>query len=195
MKKAWRIIKICTFAAGGVFLASLLFVIIFGQTKPGIPKTDAVIILGAAINTPALYNRSLEGLSIYESGKADLIILSGGRVSDKDISEAGYMKKVIYRHASGTLPIILEEQSHSTFENLENAKILAPQVKSLVVVSDRFHLARGVLVAKAAGFKPVYWSAPDQSYYPLNELAFYYVREAVALISYLPRLIAAGCSK
>ncbi|MCL5775341.1 MAG: YdcF family protein [Patescibacteria group bacterium] len=191
MKKLWRFVKICAFAAGGVLLASLLFVVIFGQTKPNIPRTDAVIILGAAINTPALYNRSLEGLEIYQAGKANLVILSGGRVSDKDISEAGYMRKVIFKNASGTVPLVLEEQSHSTFENLQNAHSLAPQVKSLVVVSDRFHLARGVLVAKAVGFGPVYWSAPDPGYYSFQELSFYYVREAVALVSYLPRLVLA----
>lgn len=175
-------------------MASLLFVIIFGQIKPNIPKADAVIILGAAINTPALYDRSLEGLKVFESGKADLMILSGGRVSDADISEAGYMRKVILKNSSSTPPLLLEEQSHSTYENLANTKALAPQVKSLIVVSDRFHLARAVLVAKVVGFKPVYWQAPDPGYYPFDELAFYYFREAAALLSYLPRL-ALGFAK
>ncbi|MCL5009313.1 MAG: YdcF family protein [Patescibacteria group bacterium] len=189
MKKAWRIFRIFILAAGGVFLASLLFVVIFGQTKPRISRADAVIILGAAINTPALYNRSLEGLRVYNSGEADLMILSGGRVSDQDISEAGYMKKVILKNSTTTPPLLLEEGSRTTYENLENTKALAPGVKSLVVVSDRFHLARAVLVARAAGFSPVYWSAPDPGYYPPHELAFYYFREAVALLAYAPRLL------
>jgi vancomycin permeability regulator SanA len=194
VKKVWRFIKVVAFLAGGVFLASLLFVVIFGQIKPKLPKADAVIILGAAINTPALYNRSLEGLKVFESGKASLMILSGGRVSDADISEAGYMRKVILKNASTQPPLLLEEGSHSTYENLANAKALAPQVKSLVVVSDRFHLARGVLVAKAAGFGPVYWSSPDPGYYSFGELTFYYLREAAALLSYLPKL-ALGFAK
>ena len=189
MRRFWKILKFFIGLGIGLFVAAFLFVTVFGQTRPQIPgKADAVIVLGAAINTPALYNRSLQGLKVYESGQASLMILSGGRISDQDISEAEYMKRVISKNAAGEAPMLLEEGSHSTYENLKNAKELAPKVKSLVVVSDRFHLARAVLVAKSLGFGPVYWSAPDPSYYPGNELIFYYFREAAALLAYLPRL-------
>ena len=50
-------------------------------------KADAIIVMGAAINSPALYNRSIEALEIYELGFAPVIALSGGRISDKDISK------------------------------------------------------------------------------------------------------------
>jgi uncharacterized SAM-binding protein YcdF (DUF218 family) len=145
--------------------------------------------LGAAINTPALYNRSLEGLKLYEEGKANEIIASGGKISDEDISEAAYMQKVIKKNSSTTVPVILEDQSRNTFENIKNVKAKAPNVKSIIVVSDEFHLARAVLVARREGFYPVYWDAPEPTYYRRSELFYYYFREAVAIIDYLPKLI------
>jgi uncharacterized SAM-binding protein YcdF (DUF218 family) len=116
-------------------------------------------------------------------------VLSGGRISAADISEAGFMQKVIKKNSSTTPSMILEEQSHSTYENIKNSKALLPQAQSVVVVSDKFHLARAALLAKRAGFKKVYWSGPEPSYYKTTELAYYYLREAVALIFYLPKII------
>ena len=161
----------------------------FSVYERPIQKTDAVIVLGAAINTPALNNRSLEALELYEKGKTDILVLSGGRISDKDISEAGYMKKVIEKNSKQSVKVVLEENSHTTFENIQNSRKLIPNAKSVVVVSDKYHLARAVILAKRFGFDEVYWSAPSSSYYPREELYYHYFRETVALLSYIPKFV------
>lgn len=188
-----KFLKFAVKAVAGVLvgLALLDLLLVFGAPRLGqkIPKTDAIIILGAAINTPALYNRSLEGLRLYEDGRGERLVLSGGRISDKDISEAQYMRKVITKNAKTVPPMILEEDSHSTFENILNSRRKVPEAKSVVVVSDEFHVARGVLMAKAAGFEDVYWSSPNPYYYKKPELAFYYFRELVAMFAYIPKFI------
>ncbi len=190
MKTAWRITKYVIVAALLLFAVDLGVVLGFAHYRPTIQKADAIIVLGAAINTPALYNRSLEGLKLFEQGKAGLLILSGGRISDKDISEAHYMRNVIVANSLGPPPpMVLEENSHTTFENIENSKALEPNVKSIIVVSDSFHLARGVLMAKRAGFSPVYWSSPLPSYYNDKNLLYYYLRETAALVDYIPKFI------
>ena len=164
-------------------------VIFFSFYRPHIQKADAIVILGAAIYTPSLKNRSLEGLRLYEAGDAKGVVVSGGRISDKDISEAGYMQKVIEGNATGPVPIIIEDQSHSTYDNFKNTKAKIGKGKSIIVVSDAFHLARGVIMAEREGFKVLYWSAPKPYYYSKKDLLYYYIREDFAMIDYIPKFI------
>ncbi len=174
-----------------VTLVALDAALIWGvaHSRPEIKHADAVIILGAAINTPALTNRTKEALELYEQGKADVMVLSGGKIADADISEAEFMEKVIKKNANGEVNYILEEESHSTYDNINNSKAKLEGKSSVIVVSDAFHLARAVLMAKRAGFEDVYWSAPSSGYYRRDELRFYYLREFVAMINYLPKFI------
>src|SRR3989344_8719461 len=145
--------------------------------------------MGAAINSPALYNRSIEALQLYESGFAPVIVLSGGRISDKDICEATYMQRAIQSKATQPLNLILDEESHNTFENISNSKSRLGDADSVIIVTDKFHLARSVIMAHAAGFKTVYWHAPEGEYYPRNELIYYYIRESVAMVADLPKFV------
>lgn len=172
-------------------LLALDAILIWGiaHTRPEIKHADAIIILGAAINTPALTNRTKEGLRLYEEGKADVLVLSGGKIADADISEAQFMEKIIKKNAEGDVNYILEEESHNTYDNINNSKEKLGDKESVIVVSDAFHLARAFLMAKRAGFETVYWSAPGSGYYSRPELRFYYIREFVAMINYLPKFI------
>lgn len=214
----WKIYKYLAICAVTALIVDLALIFSFVVYRPAIKKADAIIVLGAAISTPAATQRSLQGLKLYNQGDAPEIILSGGQDYPKSVSEAQYMANVITKAVNGSStlsvasdatsppsaaakamadmegekalpPMILEDQSHSTFENLANSKKLAPNVKSLIIVSDEFHIARAVLVAKREGFGPVYWSSPASSYYSPSELAFYYLREALAMVDYLPKFV------
>ncbi len=189
MKKLWKILKIPVLVVALVFLIDTVFVVFFSLYRPDIPKADAIIVLGAAINTPALDNRSLEGLRLYEEGKGDVIVLSGGVDYPRSISEAAYMQKIIRANQKQDVPLILEDKSRDTFENIKNSKTFIPGASSVIIVSDKFHLARAVLIAKRQGFKKVSWSSPRPYYYDIRELSYYYLREMAAMIEYIPRFI------
>jgi uncharacterized SAM-binding protein YcdF (DUF218 family) len=188
-----RILKYIIIAIAALVVLDVGFVWGVAHTRPEIQHAQSVIVLGAAINTPALHNRTVRGLDLYEEGKADKLILSGGKIADADISEAEYMEKVVKKNAVGPVDYILEDQSHNTYENIRNSKnaILKAggSTDSVIIVSDAFHLARAFLTAKRAGFKTVYWSSPSSEIYQTGELGFYYLREFVAMFSYLPRFI------
>lgn len=192
MKIFWKMVKTAMWLFALLFAFDALLVFGVGLSQPVIPKTDAGIILGAAIYTPALYNRSLKGLELYDQNKVGVLVLSGGRISDKDMSEAQYMEKVITRNSKAHEPalLILEQESHSTYDNIVNSKKKIPEAKSVIIISDRFHVARGVVMAKAAGFEKVYWASPDPSYYSFRELSQYYLRELVAMFAYIPKFLA-----
>ena len=189
-RKVWKIVKYLAYAALGVFAAVFLAIFIFGRFdhRP-IQQADAIVVLGAAVNTPSLYNRSLEGLRLYEAGDARVLVLSGGVDYPGAISEAQYMRKVINAYATHPVTLILDDQSHSTFENLQNTREKIGRGKSLIIVSDQFHLARAALTAKSLGFGPIYWSSPEPSYFSFSELLFYYVRETAAMIWYVPKFV------
>jgi uncharacterized SAM-binding protein YcdF (DUF218 family) len=186
LKKVFSIIVIIL---SSVVIANASLIWVIAHHQPAIDHADAIIVLGAAINTPALTNRTLKGLELFEQGKADVMVLSGGKISEADISEAQYMEKVIKKNATKEVKYILEEDSHSTYENITNSKAKLGDKESVIVVSDAFHLARAFLMAKRAGFETVYWSAPSSGYYQRPELRYYYFREFAAMINYIPKLI------
>ncbi len=189
IKKALRVL---TWAAAFILAADIAFVLAMSWYQPPTRPADAAVVLGAAIGTPALRNRTLVALELYNRGLVKEIVLSGGRVRAEDISEAGYSQKVILKNSSTTPPLLLDEDSGTTYENLRNTKRLLGGTESIIVVSDRFHLARAYLVARRAGFSDVQWAGPAPYYYGSSELAYYYAREMVALLWYAPRLVIGG---
>ena len=179
---------------GIIILALDLSVILaFSLIRLPVSHVDAVIVLGAKVGTPALTERTLQGLKYYQDGKTDTIVLSGSQGAGESISEAEAMQEVIKRRLAmqgSKMPkIILESKSLNTFQNIHNSKVLIPNAKSVVVVSDCFHLARAVVISRRDGFQGVYWDSPVPSYYPPWDLAYYYLREAIGMLIYIPRFI------
>jgi uncharacterized SAM-binding protein YcdF (DUF218 family) len=189
MKKALKFFKWLLYILIAVLAVDLAVVIFFSVYRPHIGKADAIIVLGAAINTPALYNRTIDGLKLYNQGDSSVMVLSGGVDYPRSIPEAVYMQNVILANASTVPDLILEKNSNSTYENIINSKALIPNAKSIIIVSDDFHIARAVLMAKREGFGPIYWSSPDPVYYSKGELAYYYAREVLAILDYIPKFI------
>ena len=190
MSKFWKICKYFLFACLGIVLLDVLLVVFFAFYHPKLERADAIVVLGAAINTPAAYNRSLQALKLYEHGLAPVIVLSGGQDFKGAISEAEYMRRIIESKAQNPVPMIIEDQANSTYENINKAKQeLAGQTGSLIIVSDDFHLARGWLLAHRAGFGPVYTSSPENKIYDLSDRLYYFGREVVAILAYLPKFI------
>ncbi len=190
MKKFYIALKVLIVVIIIGLVADATFITLISKWRPEIKEpADAVIILGAAINTPALKNRTLEGLRLYEEGKAQQLILSGGKISDSDISEAEYMARILRGYSEKDPNYLIEDMSHNTYENMRNSKAKLGDRDSIIIVSDEFHLARAVLLAKRMGFEKVNWSSPEPSYYSAAELRFYYFREFLAMINYIPKFI------
>jgi len=190
-----RALKILTITAAAAFALDLSVVVGFSVWHPPVQRADAVIVLGAKVGTPALTQRALKGLALYRASHAGALVLSGGRGAGEPISEAEAMQQVVAREVARTKDvaaphIILEQTSRNTYENIHNSRALIPKARSVVVVSDCFHLARAAFVTMRAGFGPVYWDAPAPSYYPAPELALLYLRETAGIVTYLPRLVS-----
>jgi uncharacterized SAM-binding protein YcdF (DUF218 family) len=177
-----------------VYFASFIYVSSF-SLRPNIPEqADAVIVLGAKVNldnTPSaeLYYRSIEGVSMLKQNRAKYILFTGG-VGLGRTAESIVGSKIAMQNGISKERILTENQSHNTFQNIEEIKPIADKygIKSVIIVSDQYHVARGVLVAKKMGFEPIYWTYPSMSYLKFKDVAWSYAREAAAMLFYYPRL-------
>ena len=177
-----------------IYAASLVYVLSFSWQRSIPAHADAALVLGAKVNldeTPSapLYYRTIEASKLFTEKKVDYVMTTGGQGLGltAEGTEAGIIAE---QHGVPTNKVLTEQQSHNTFENVEDVVTLAAkyQIKSVVVVSDRFHVARGVLVAKHFGFTPVSWDFPDAGYYKTSQLISNYAREAAAMLYYLPKI-------
>ncbi len=194
MKKFLKIFFRILVSAAGVYLAALAYVVVFSISN-NLPKhADAALILGAKVylnNTPSepLYNRTVEASKLYNQGVVDYIIATGGQGLGY-VAESRLSSKIAEQQGVPKDKILTETESHDTYENIRDIQKIAQAkgVKSIVIVSDRFHLARSVLVAKHFGFGPVYWDAPSLSYFKTGDIIWEYLRESAALLYYIPKV-------
>jgi uncharacterized SAM-binding protein YcdF (DUF218 family) len=175
-----------------LIVVDILFVLSLGLYQPSWKNRDidAGVVLGAAIYSTTLYKRTEKAVQLTQDGVTDTLVLSGGRIAKYDITEAEDMQRIVRQLAPKPTPaLLLEKTAHNTYENLKESKKLIPDADSIVIISDRFHLPRAVLLAKRMGFKEVAWASPDLKHYKPGEIAFYYVREMLAMLSYIPHFI------
>jgi uncharacterized SAM-binding protein YcdF (DUF218 family) len=157
---------------------------------------DALVVLGAAVwanETPSssLRRRTLHAVALYQKGVAPKIIGSGG-LGRFPPTEAEMIRRICVANGVPEVDVILEDASHSTLENaLFSARILRQMNASrVVVVSDKYHLARAILCFRFLGFD-VKGSGPDRGKTgtPLRKWLYYYLREIAAVPYYLFLLV------
>jgi uncharacterized SAM-binding protein YcdF (DUF218 family) len=195
-KTTTRTLIACTLVLVIIYLASFIYVSSF-SLKPNIPeRADAVIVLGAKVNldnTPSaeLYYRSIEGVAMVQQNRAKYILFTGG-VGLGKTAESVIGSKIALQNGIPRERILTENQSHNTFQNIEEIKPIAEKygIKSVIIVSDQYHVARGVLVAKKMGFEPIFWTYPNMSYLKPKDVVWSYAREAAAMLIYYPKLRA-----
>jgi len=146
------LMRIMAILVSGVLItfgAILLSIITqFDGSDPEFP-IDCAVVFGAAVGKgstpgPGIIRRTETAARLYKEGKVNKLILTGGKGSKwQEESEAEVMRKVAM--ISGVAPedIVLEEESTSTWENLENVKELGvDECTTNLGISDRYHLAR-----------------------------------------------------
>lgn len=155
---------------------------------------DAIVILGAAqFNgrpTDVFSARLQRGLDLYEAGYAPWIIVTGGKqdtdlYTEADAAETWLMDRGVPQDA-----ILKETVGRDTWQNLQGAKAAGDphNVKSILIVSDGFHLFRAERMANAIGFESYTSPAIDSPIRPWSAVEFgYVIRETVAVIVQMPR--------
>jgi uncharacterized SAM-binding protein YcdF (DUF218 family) len=160
-------------------------------------QVDAIIILGSAVwpggrPSPSLYARTQHAIQLYQAGYAPYMILCGG-VGQNPPAEAEVMRELAEGAGVRSEALSLDAMSHSTEENLANAKALmdAHGWRTALIVSDPFHLLRAQIIARDLGIEAYRSPAVDSPTYTTPNLRVQYTaREAIALIWYYASRVA-----
>jgi uncharacterized SAM-binding protein YcdF (DUF218 family) len=118
------------------------------RQAPSEGNAQAIVVLGARVlpsghAAPALQRRAEMAAELYRSGRAPLLVFSGGS-SGTQPSEASIARDIAVSLGVPADSCVLEDHSHST---AENAQLTVPLLKArniddVLLVSDGYHLLR-----------------------------------------------------
>ena len=98
------------------------------------------------------------------------------------------MKKIAIEQCVPQKIILLESKSTSTFENLENSKVLLSRngLSSAIIVTEPFHMARARLVARSLHISAQYATAIDSPCWSNGKyMSRYFLKEPFAIAYYV----------
>ncbi len=189
-QKGWpRIIKYLIFVCFGIFLCILVLISFYGQNDTATYQEDALIILGAGIDgeTPRLplRERLKKGAAYYEKNPKVMIVVSGGRGAEEDITEALAMERYLVSAGVPESHILKEERSTSTYENFVYSKGILDNYfnrpYSTVFITNGFHIFRANQIARIAGLDCTTLHAEIIWY----SIPVIYIRESMAVMKLL----------
>ena len=153
-----------------------------------VPVEDvrAVLVLGCQVKgeepSLMLQGRLNAALDILNSHSGAVCIVSGGKGSGEDISEAEAMRRYLEEKGISADRIFVEEDSYSTRENIKKSSGLLKEKgisEGIVITTNEFHQYRAELYARKNGLSVGHHSSRTN---PMA-LASYWLREWLALLS------------
>lgn len=159
----------------------LLFVIVEGciissYQARGDANLDYIIVLGAQVKekgpSAALKFRLDTAYDYLIENENTICIVSGGQGVNEPYSEAQGMHDYLVGKGIPEERIIMEDKSTDTWENIVfSSKFLDMENDSVGIVTNNFHVFRGVHLAKHFGIKNVCGiAAPSNIYFQLNNM-------------------------
>ena len=165
----------------------MAFIAAYGQFDNVNYNEDAVIVLGAGIRgdrvTVPLAYRLNAAIEYHKKNPDAMIVVTGGQGYQETITEAEAMEGYLLRKGVDPSKIIKEEKATSTNENMRFTKEILDEYfegdYSVVVVTNNFHIYRGVQIAKMEGFEKVHHKHAGLKWY---NMAPCYIRESLAVL-------------
>ncbi|WP_152396106.1 YdcF family protein [Paenibacillus guangzhouensis] len=153
-------------------------------------RQDFIIVLGSGLIRnqvpPLLANRINKAIEFYRKqeavGTPPTIILSGGKGSDENLSEAEAMQAYAVDKGIPIEHTIQENQSRNTYENMLFSKRIMDGLKgdsyNSIFATNNFHLFRAGMYARLAGLSSQGIGAKTALYYWPNAM----IREYIAVV-------------
>ena len=174
LKKRLLIIAavLAALAAGTVFVPDIIVVssakdrIITADEAAELENTDCVLVLGAGVRdgspTPMLRDRLITGISLYKSGAAPKIIMSGDH-GREDYDEVNVMKSYAVENGVPDSDVFMDHAGFSTYDSIYRAKAVF-EADSIIIVTQKYHLYRALYIAERLGVNAVGVSADLDDY-------------------------------
>ena len=186
----WLQVLLGLILAGVLAFAVLLGVVLSGAHSSVSGDPQVMIVLGCQVKPwgpSVLLQDRLDTALAYLQDHPDMTVVAcGGQGADEPESEAQAIADYLTENGVSKRNILLDEDSHNTHQNLENAARLLsendldPAQTQVVVVSNGFHLTRARMLAQRCGFDEVSTLAAPESHLP-SRLKMY-LREPLALV-------------
>ena len=187
-----RNLKIILVALGlpvGIFILAALAIVASGL-KENIQQADLAVVLGTMVKrngmpTARLWARVAKSAELYHQGLVANILVSGSAVKGA-YDEAQVMKHILLEQGIPEKAIYTDDQGDNTYLTAQNTARLMREKhwKSVMVVSQYYHLPRARLAFKRFHLSPVYSAKAD-----LSEMRDFYAisREVLGYGYYLAR--------
>ena len=152
---------------------------------------DAAVVLGAAVwgqqVSPVFKERINHGVDLYRKGKVRKLIFTGGYGNSGEPSESSAARQYALQSGVPAHDILIEEKSHTTYENILYAKQLADAqgIRKVLIVSDPLHMRRAVSMATDMGLKVEPSPTPSTRYQGVKSQASLLAYETYYYIGYL----------
>jgi vancomycin permeability regulator SanA len=148
-------------------------------------RADLAVILGNKVNEDGTLSERLTqrlacGLALYRSGRVGRLLVSGG-LGKEGFYEGTKMRDYLRAHGVPDTAIIVDNAGNTTQQTVRNTVRLRRvlRFRSVLVVSQFYHLSRTKMLFRQAGFtevggaSPTYFELRD-SYSLLREFVAYY---------------------
>jgi len=124
-------------------------------------SADSILIFGNKVESNGdvskrLQSRLDEGIRLFEDEKAQLIVVSGGFGKD-GFDEAKVMANYLIENGIPIEAIIEDPNGINTYETAKNLREIAKDknIKSVIIVTQYYHILRAELALKKFGFDSV----------------------------------------
>ena len=156
-------------------------------------QADAAIVLGAALwgrdLSPVFRERVNHAIVLYQSRRVRKIIFTGGQGSRNEPTESAAARRYALERGVSLEDILIEENSHNTYENLFYAKQVADAqgLKSVLIVSDPLHMRRAMVMARDMGLQAYPSPTPSTRYQSMGTQVELLMHETYYYMGYLIR--------
>jgi uncharacterized SAM-binding protein YcdF (DUF218 family) len=146
----------------------LVLLVLWGASAVAVVRTArrdearpaaAIVVMGAAHYvgrpSPVLRARLDHGIDLWRQGLAPRIILTGGTAKGDTTSEAAVSRRYAIRSGVPDSAILLETEGRTTSESMRAVAALTESLpsRSVILVSDPFHMLRLSILARRLGLE------------------------------------------
>ncbi|WP_029268846.1 YdcF family protein [Flavobacterium sp. KJJ] len=168
------------------FIGHTIFITVDGLSDNG-KNADVAVILGNKVNEDGTLSERLKkhlecGLGLYQNRRIKKIIVSGG-LGKEGFYEGNKMRDFLVANKVPDSLIIVDNFGNNTRATVENIMKLKDSLhfKSIIVVSQYFHVTRTKMLFKKQGFQNVSSVSPNyfeikDVYSIIREFAGYYTQ-------------------
>lgn len=164
------------------FISHIIYTIIDGLTDGG-KTADVAVILGSKVNEDGTLSTRLEkrltcGLQLYFNGRVKRLLVSGG-LGKEGFMEGDKMKTFLLKSGVPDSVIVVDNHGDNTLATVNNTLRLKDSLnyKSLIIVSQYFHLTRTKMLFRKQHFVAVSSASPN--YFELRDI-YSLLREFIA---------------